>query len=84
MSNGTAGRLLALDNLALRGRTGRNYLLNGDFSAGGDCWLSSNDFDHLPWHAKNLLTGLKLLREGIEAARRRLRDQASATASRAR
>jgi hypothetical protein len=64
LSNGTQGTLLDLDNLALRGTMGLNYLHNGDFSAGGDRWFSYNDFEHLPWHAKNLYLAI-LIDQGL-------------------
>ncbi|MEZ5529354.1 MAG: hypothetical protein R3E57_05415 [Porticoccaceae bacterium] len=31
-----------------------NLLYNGDFSAGLDGWFFYNDFQHLPWHVKNI------------------------------
>lgn len=40
--------------LALRGADGRDLLANGDFAAGGDRWLSYNEFEHLVWHPKSL------------------------------
>jgi len=47
--------LLDFDNLSLR-RTGSDtdLLRNGDFERGIDNWFSYYDFNHLPWHIKNL------------------------------
>ncbi|HUN51674.1 MAG TPA: hypothetical protein VMU42_11170 [Candidatus Sulfotelmatobacter sp.] len=33
---------------------GHDLLQNGDFAAGGDHWLQISDYEHLPWHVKNL------------------------------
>jgi hypothetical protein len=49
---------LALDNLSLRDDAGEEYLENGDFSARMDHWFSLYDFNHLPWHIKNMFVHL--------------------------
>jgi hypothetical protein len=43
-----------LDDISLMGRHGRTYVSNGDFEHGMDRWLPYYDFNHLPWHVKNL------------------------------
>jgi hypothetical protein len=47
--------LLDFDNLSLR-RLGADteLLRNGDFERGIDHWFGYYDFNHLPWHIKNL------------------------------
>ena len=46
--------LVDFDNLALKDSAGNNLLKNGDFSAGLDYWFPYCDFNHLPWHIKNV------------------------------
>lgn len=50
---GIHGRI-DLDDLQLLDAQGRNRLVNGDFQNGMDRWLAYYDFQHLPWHIKNL------------------------------
>ena len=47
--------LLDFDNLSLR-RLGssKELLRNGDFEQGIDHWFGYYDFNHLPWHIKNI------------------------------
>lgn len=40
--------------LSLQAADGRERLVNRDFAAGGDRWLSYNEFEHLVWHPKSL------------------------------
>jgi hypothetical protein len=47
------GRAVDVDNLALRAG-GRQWLANGDFSAGLAHWSLSGSFYFLPWHMDNL------------------------------
>ena len=61
---GRIGGLLEIDDLALLDASGRDYLRNGDFEAGGEGWFSYNDFQHLAWHPKNLYIGV-LVEQGI-------------------
>ena len=42
----------------------RELLANRDFAAGGDRWLSYNEFEHLVWHPKSLPLAL-LIETGI-------------------
>lgn len=51
--NGQAGSLVDVDNVALRDRSGKDLVRNGDFSDGMHRWFFSTD-SHLAWHAKNL------------------------------
>ena len=47
--------LLDFDNLTLRHTvSGEEILRNGDFEHGIDHWFGYYDFNHLPWHIKNL------------------------------
>ena len=43
-----------LDDISLTDGRGRSYVANGDFEHGVDRWLPYYDFNHLPWHIKNL------------------------------
>lgn len=45
---------LDIDNISLTDRYGKEYVANGDFESGLDRWLPYYDFNHLPWHIKNL------------------------------
>jgi hypothetical protein len=46
--------VLDIDNITLTGLDGRQLLDNGDFESGIDRWFAYYDFNHLPWHIKNL------------------------------
>jgi hypothetical protein len=48
------GAALDLDELSLLDASGRELLVNGDFSAGLSRWFFSSDRHHLPWHIKSL------------------------------
>lgn len=43
-----------IDNISLTDRYGKEYVANGDFEHGVDRWVPYYDFNHLPWHIKNL------------------------------
>jgi hypothetical protein len=43
-----------LDDISLSDSRGGSYVANGDFEHGVDRWLPYYDFNHLPWHIKNL------------------------------
>jgi hypothetical protein len=43
-----------LDDISLTDGRGRTYVVNGNFEHGMDRWLPYYDFNHLPWHIKNL------------------------------
>lgn len=43
-----------LDAIRLTDSHGRSHVANGDFEHGMDRWLPYYDFNHLPWHIKNL------------------------------
>jgi hypothetical protein len=43
-----------ITNVALIDPAGRNVIQNGSFDRGGDHWFAYDDFDHLPWHVKNI------------------------------
>ncbi len=43
-----------LDDISLTDSAGRSLVANGDFSNALDRWLPYYDFNHLPWHIKNL------------------------------
>ena len=53
-----APSVLELDRLSLRDDAGTEWLHNGDFSAGFDRWFTLYDFNHLPWHIKNMFVHL--------------------------
>ena len=48
------GTLVDIDNVSLKDANGREWLANGDFSRGMERWFPYYDFNHLPWHIKNL------------------------------
>ena len=43
-----------ITNVALIDSAGRNLIQNGSFERAGDHWFAYDDFDHLPWHIKNI------------------------------
>jgi hypothetical protein len=43
-----------LRGVSLTDRSGREWLANPDFRAGGARWFMTSDRNHLPWHAKNM------------------------------
>ncbi len=49
-----AGTVLEIDNVSLKDAQGRELLANGDFSRGLERWFPYFDFNHLPWHIKNV------------------------------
>ncbi|MEW5786334.1 MAG: hypothetical protein AB1899_00630 [Pseudomonadota bacterium] len=48
------GTVLDFDNVSLKDARGREWIANGDFSRGLERWFPHYDFNHLPWHVKNL------------------------------
>jgi hypothetical protein len=48
------GAVIDVDELSLLDASGRELLLNGDFSSGLSRWFFSSDRHHLPWHIKSL------------------------------
>ena len=46
--------LLDIDNLSIKSPEGEELIRNGDFEKGIDNWYAYYDFNHLPWHIKNL------------------------------
>jgi len=54
LANPTRGALVEVDNLTLHDASGRQRLVNGDFSQGLARWFFSSDRNHMPWHLKNL------------------------------
>lgn len=51
--NASRWNYLDVASVSLLGPTGREMLVNGDFSQGMDRWFFTSD-DHLAWHIKNL------------------------------
>ncbi|GAB4271727.1 MAG: hypothetical protein Kow0092_26620 [Deferrisomatales bacterium] len=51
------GSTVDVDNLSLVGADGRDLVVNGDFSRGGDRWFFTTD-NHLAWHTKSLAVHL--------------------------
>lgn len=58
LENTTRGTTVDVRRIALNDADGRNLIQNGDFSRGNDHWFFSSNFNHLPWHVKNLWVGL--------------------------
>ncbi|NOT11512.1 MAG: hypothetical protein HOP23_06755 [Methylococcaceae bacterium] len=46
--------LLDIDNFSIRNDRGDELIKNGDFEQGIDHWFAFYDFNHMPWHIKNL------------------------------
>lgn len=46
--------VVEIDNVSLKDEQGREWLVNGGFSRGMERWFPYYDFNHLPWHIKNL------------------------------
>ena len=46
--------LLDIDNLSIQSPLGEELIKNGGFEKGIDNWYAFYDFNHLPWHIKNL------------------------------
>jgi hypothetical protein len=53
LTNPRIGSVVDIGNVRLRDASGRDLLVNGDFSQGGARWFFAAD-DHLPWHIFNL------------------------------
>jgi hypothetical protein len=53
-----APSVLEIDKLSLRDDAGTEWLHNGEFSDGFDRWFTLYDFNHLPWHIKNMFVHL--------------------------
>ncbi len=51
--NNRGNSIITVQNVALY-TEGENILRNGDFSQGQAYWYFYNDFQHLPWHIKNI------------------------------
>lgn len=50
--------IVDVDNVRLIDASGINRLANGTFSHGIDRWFPLFDFNHLPWHIKNMAVAL--------------------------
>lgn len=50
--------LLDIDNLSIKSSLGEELIKNGDFEKGIDNWYAFYDFNHLPWHIKNLFVNV--------------------------
>lgn len=46
--------VVEIDNVSLKDAHGREWLANGDFTHAMERWFPYYDFNHLPWHIKNL------------------------------
>ncbi len=53
-TEGVKQTLLDIDNIALKTESNQNLIKNGDFEQGIERWYGFYDFNHLPWHIKNL------------------------------
>ena len=58
LENAAPGTTVDVRKVALIDADGRNLVSNGDFSDANDHWFFSSNFNHLPWHIKNLWLGL--------------------------
>ncbi|MBK1724854.1 hypothetical protein [Thiocystis violacea] len=54
IANRSAGRWIDIDTISIQDASGHERVDNGDFARGFDRWFLYSDFDHLPWHIKNL------------------------------
>jgi hypothetical protein len=54
IANRSAGRWIDIDAISILDAAGQERVDNGDFARGFDRWFMYSDFDHLPWHIKNL------------------------------
>ncbi|MBK1655687.1 hypothetical protein CKO29_13405 [Allochromatium vinosum] len=54
IANRSAGRWIDIDAISILDAAGTERIDNGDFARGFDRWFLYSDFDHLPWHIKNL------------------------------
>jgi len=50
--------VLDIDNLSVKSSFGEELIKNGDFEKGIDNWYAFYDFNHLPWHIKNLFVNV--------------------------
>lgn len=51
--NGSAGKIIDVDNIRLVDPSGKDVLANGDFSKGADFWFFATE-KHNPWHVFNV------------------------------
>lgn len=58
LENAGTGAMIDVDNIALRDEAGNNLVNNGGFEKGSANWFFASNFNHLPWHIKNLWIGL--------------------------
>ncbi|MBI5331623.1 MAG: hypothetical protein HZB71_13560 [Betaproteobacteria bacterium] len=49
-----AGTVALIDEVSLKDQYGEEWIANGDFSRGMERWFPHFDFNHMPWHIKNL------------------------------
>lgn len=52
--NKSSGTILDISEIVVLNNDNRNILANHSFDHGGQNWFSYNEFEHLPWHAKNM------------------------------
>lgn len=56
--DGRAGTRIEIGFVSLQDAQGRERVANGDFSRALERWFPYYDFDHMPWHIKNLWVNL--------------------------
>ncbi|MEQ1662324.1 MAG: hypothetical protein ABL877_06480 [Thiobacillus sp.] len=54
----SVGTLVEVDAVSLIDSQGKQYIANGEFTRGLERWFPYYDFEHLPWHVKNLWVNL--------------------------
>lgn len=54
IANRSVGRWIDIGTISILDAAGQELVDNGDFARGFDRWFLYSDFDHLPWHIKNL------------------------------
>ncbi len=49
-----AGTVALIDDVSIKDQFGEEWIANGNFSGGMERWFPHFDFNHMPWHIKNL------------------------------
>lgn len=54
----SVGTRVEVDAVSIVDAQGKEYIANGEFTRGLERWFPYYDFEHLPWHVKNLWVNL--------------------------